>query len=116
MYYIKKTLEISAAHQLHLSYASKCSHLHGHNWNVTVYCRAEQLNEDGMVTDFGHIKEQIHGRLDHKIINDVLPFNPTAENIARWIVDTIPECYCAKVEESRNNVAVYTADDAAPIF
>lgn len=116
MYYIKKTLEISAAHRLQLSYASKCSRLHGHNWIVTVYCRAEKLNADGMVADFGHIKEQIHGRLDHQNLNEVLPFNPTAENLARWIVDTLPGCYCAKVEESRHNTAVYMTDDAAPVF
>ena len=36
MYYVRKTLEISAAHRLKLSYESKCSTLHGHNWIITV--------------------------------------------------------------------------------
>lgn len=107
MYYAIKDLEISAAHRLELSYPSPCANLHGHNWKMRVYCRAESLNTDGMVLDFTHIKKAIHGRLDHKYLNEVLDFNPTAENIARWIVDTIPECYRAEVQESDGNLAIY---------
>lgn len=107
MYYIKKTFEISAAHSLQLDYESKCCRLHGHNWRITVCCRAEELNGNGMVADFSFIKRNIKDRLDHKVLNEVLPFNPTAENIARWIVDTVPNCYRAEVQESENNIAVY---------
>ena len=107
MYYVKKRLEISASHSLSLSYASKCQNLHGHNWIVTVFCRAEELNPDGMVTDFSHIKQQIAERLDHRNLNEVLPFNPTAENIARWICDTVPNCYRVEVQESEGNMAAY---------
>ena len=49
MYYVTKRIEISASHRLELSYPSKCSRLHGHNWIITVYCRAGELNADGMV-------------------------------------------------------------------
>ena len=111
MYYISKRMEIAGAHRLRLSYESKCSHLHGHNWIVTVYCYAEELNEDGMVVDFKQIKDRIHVYLDHGYLNELLPFNPTAENIARWIVDTTPHCYRADVQESEGNIATYRIDD-----
>lgn len=107
MYYITKTLEISACHSLKLSYESKCTRLHGHNWVITVYCKAQELNADGMVCDFTHIKEILEDRLDHKNLNETVPFNPTAENIAHWIVESIPTCYRADVQESQNNTASY---------
>lgn len=110
MYYVSKRLEISAAHRLELDYESKCTGIHGHNWIVTVHCRAKQLNDAGMVTDFTHIKQNISDKLDHKLINDVLPFNPTAENMARWICENVPNCYRVDVQESEGNVASYEID------
>ncbi len=108
MYEVIKRLEISAAHSLTLSYESKCSNLHGHNWMVTVYLKSETLNSDGMIMDFTEIKRRIQDLFDHKVINDVVDFNPTAENMARYIVETLaPFCYRAEVEESENNKAVY---------
>ena len=80
MYYISKRLVISASHRLELSYPSKCSQLHGHNWTITVYCKALELNADGMVVDFKIIKQRIESQLDHANLNEVLPCNPTAEN------------------------------------
>jgi len=110
MYYVTKRIEISASHRLELSYPSKCSRLHGHNWIITVYCRAGELNADGMVCDFSHIKELIHGYLDHGNLNELLPFNPTAENIARWICDNVENCYRVDVRESEGNTASYERD------
>ena len=110
MYYVRKRLEVSAAHWLELSYESKCSSLHGHNWIIIVECRSRELNADGMVADFTLIKNKIMDMLDHRVINDVLPFNPTAENIARWVVDTIPTCFRCEVQESEGNMAAYEED------
>lgn len=111
MYYIKKTMEISGSHYLRLSHQSKCENLHGHNWIVTVYCKAKVLNDDGMVVDFTEVKQLVHGRLDHQDLNSVLSFNPTAENIAHWIVETVPNCYKADVQESTGNIATYERDE-----
>lgn len=110
MYTVIKRMEISAAHSLRLSYPSKCENLHGHNWIITVYCRAHELNADGMVTDFSHIKEAIHKQLDHKNLNEVFSFNPTAENIAHWICEHVENCYRVEVQESEGNTAIYEKD------
>ncbi|MCM1452374.1 MAG: 6-carboxytetrahydropterin synthase QueD [Clostridium sp.] len=110
MYYVTKRIEISASHRLQLDYESKCRNMHGHNWIVTVHCRAKELNSNGMVTDFTHIKAAVMDRLDHACLNDVLPFNPTAENIARWICGQVPNCYRVDIQESDGNTASYQAD------
>mgnify|MGYP002626172842 CR=1 FL=1 len=111
MYYVKKTLEISAAHSLTLPYDSKCTTLHGHNWLITICCRAQQLNANGMVTDFSHIKQFITDTFDHRNLNQVLaPLNPTAENMARYICEHIENCYRVEVCESSGNTAAYEID------
>lgn len=108
IYCVSKRMEIAACHRLSLSYESKCENLHGHNWIITVFCAANELNSDGMVCDFKHIKDKVHGYLDHGNLNELFPFNPTAENIARWITQQFPECYKAVVQESEGNIAVAT--------
>lgn len=112
MYRVSKRFEVAGAHKLSLDYESKCCNLHGHNWIITVTCESEELDSNGMVMDFKHIKDIISTELDHKNINEVgvfkeLGINPTAENIARWISTLIPRCVYVSVQESEGNVAEY---------
>ena len=101
MFTVIKRMEISASHKLVLPYRSKCASLHGHNWIITVYCRSARLNSEGMVVDFTRIKEVVTEKLDHQNLNEVLPFNPTAE---------IPQCYKVEVQESEGNIVIYEKD------
>lgn len=112
MYYVQKKMEISAAHSLRLDYESKCKHLHGHNWHVCVYCKSKTLNANGMVEDFTLIKKRIQDKLDHMYLNEVLTFNPTAENMAKWMCDQIPTAYKVSVQESDGNTAIYVKEDS----
>lgn len=112
MYEVKKRIEISAAHKLSLDYESKCTNLHGHNWIIDVYLRSETLDKNGMVMDFTHIKREILDKFDHKVINDIVDFNPTAENLAKYICDVLsPYCFRVDVQESTDNTASYIKDD-----
>jgi len=107
MYRISKRFEVAGSHKLNLDYESKCKNLHGHNWIITVYCQAEELDRNGMVIDFKEIKQKVSNKIDHQNMNDLFSFNPTAENIAKWIYDTVPFCYRVTVQESEGNTAEY---------
>lgn len=115
-YEVQKRMEIAGSHQLKLPYSSKCENLHGHNWIVTVYVGTDEKQDD-MVLDFTHIKKSIHDKLDHQHLNDILDFNPTAENIAEWIaheVDNMKKgvcCFKVTVQESEGNIATYNNID-----
>ncbi len=111
MYYVSKRMEIAGCHHLTLPYESKCTNMHGHNWIITVYCKAPTLNPSGMVEDFALIKKKIHSKLDHQNLNEIFDFNPTAENIAFWICSQIPSCYKVTVQESEGNIATYDEED-----
>jgi 6-pyruvoyltetrahydropterin/6-carboxytetrahydropterin synthase len=109
MYYLKKKMEVAGAHHLNLDYSSKCSNIHGHNWVVTIYCKSEILDKNGMIVDFTSIKNIVN-QLDHQDINNVVGMNPTAENLARWLCEQIPYCYRIDISETENNEASYVLE------
>jgi len=64
-----------------------------------------------MIIDFKKIKTLVHDYLDHQHLNDILDFNPTAENIAEWICNRVPTCYKVDVQESIGNTVTYERDN-----
>lgn len=112
MYYVSKILEIAASHHLKLDYPSKCCGLHGHNYRIEVFCKGPELDSNGMLVDFKLIKERVFDVLDHKDLNEVLDFNPTSENLARWICAQVPHCYKVSVQETSGNTAIYEKEEA----
>jgi 6-pyruvoyltetrahydropterin/6-carboxytetrahydropterin synthase len=94
MYEIMVESQFAAAHQLR-GYKGKCEKLHGHNWKAQIVVAAEKPNEIGLVIDFHELKKitnEILSTLDHSVLNEIFPFteiNPSSENIAKWLYDTI---------------------------
>ena len=112
MYFVEKTFEIASAHKLNLDYSSKCKNLHGHNFKITVYCKSNTLNKNGMVFDFKTIKDLVSDKFDHAYLNEIMSnINPTAENLAKYICCLIGEtCWKVDVYESAGNKASYIRD------
>lgn len=101
--------DICAGHRVY-GHESKCAHFHGHNYRIHFDVSAG-LDSLGRVMDFSVIKEKLCEWLetewDHRFlvwIEDpagphlremdptgvvAVPFNPTAENMAQYLVDVI---------------------------
>ena len=123
MYELTVQLEFAAAHRLR-DYPGKCSQMHGHNYRVEVTVRGSELDEAGMLIDFGRLKQlcaQVGDELDHSVLNEH-PFfqqnNPTAENISRYLYTEIAERFndseisleAVRVWESATSSATYRED------
>jgi 6-pyruvoyltetrahydropterin/6-carboxytetrahydropterin synthase len=109
MFRIAKTFEFSAAHQLKgLPDTHPCSRLHGHNYSVEVVLESKSLDEVGFVVDYrelGWFKEWIDNNLDHRNLNEVFSFNPTAENLARYLFGVCKSNWCEVVAVSVSETA-----------
>ena len=96
-YQISKIFNFSASHILNgLHENHPCSRLHGHNYAVRFWFGADELNATGFVIDYrelDEIKNYINNSLDHRHLNDIFEFNPTSENIAKFLFDTFKQKY-----------------------
>lgn len=142
MYQAERYHDISCGHRVHM-HESKCRHLHGHNYRIHFTCQAESLDNVGRVIDFSDIKSRlcmwVEENWDHKFLmweDDPMlmaiaradtegsivmcPFNPTAENMAKFLVDVVgPEqlkgtgikLVQVRVEETRKCSATYVRKD-----
>ena len=114
----------SSAHQLR-GYKGKCENLHGHNYRIEIYARGRELDNIGLLVDFGELKEaadEVVRYLDHRNINELAPFdeelNPSAENLARYILERVSsevgddrvEVYKVRCFETPTSVATYEVD------
>ena len=71
-------------------YVGPCGEMHGHTWEVRVFIRARKLNNWGIAIDFKNLKEGLKILLpDHKNLNEVFSFSPTAENLAKCFYQQI---------------------------
>lgn len=84
---ITKIFTFDSAHKLN-DYPGKCKNIHGHTYKLEVTVRGD-IGVDGMVMDFHSLDEFVSDKIlsiiDHKYLNEVFDFNPTAERLAFWI-------------------------------
>lgn len=119
-----RIIQFDAAHRVK-DHESKCRDLHGHRYVVEAAFTAKKPKDDkgldslGRVIDFGVIKEKLGGWVDQNLDHNVilwqkdqklgeaisgvtrqgiyyLPYNPTAENIAYYLLNDI----CPKLFEN----------------
>jgi len=101
--------EIHCGHRVY-QHSGKCQNIHGHSYIIHFYCQADKLDELGMVVDFGIIKstlcQWLEDNYDHRLLlweqdpiamqikqidntTTLVPYNPTAENIALYLMNIL---------------------------
>lgn len=133
---VLRRIRFCAGHRL-LGHGGKCENLHGHNYIADIFVSGRDVDSIGRVVDFAELKKLFKGWIDehwdhgfivfdkdeqaiaavksvepHKIY--LLPDNPTAENIARHLLEVVGPKLLARasgngLEVSR--VAVWETDD-----
>ncbi|MCF7792338.1 MAG: 6-carboxytetrahydropterin synthase [Victivallales bacterium] len=80
-----------SAHKLD-NYDGVCSRLHGHTWKICLWVKGEETHLDkvGILWDFNNLNE-ITSELDHRYLNEIVDFNPTAENLSLYIYRKLKE-------------------------
>ena len=133
-----RRLQFAIGHRVH-GHEGKCAHLHGHNFILLLTAEREHEGLDGIgrVLDFGVLKDRLGGWIerswDHGFLlwqEDkeaieamtwvhgqkyfLLPYNPTAENVGRYLLEVVgPQVLAgtgvrlvrAVVHETENGIA-----------
>lgn len=108
---IMRRIKFCAGHRL-FRHGGKCEFFHGHNYIAEFYVSGDTVDSVGRVIDFAELKARLKGWIDEHwdhgfLLSEkdenginaigmadpskvyVLPYNPTAENMARHLLDTI---------------------------
>ncbi len=136
-----RQLRFCAGHRLY-RHEGKCAYLHGHNYRADIEVEAAPggagVDAVGRVVDFSLIKRRMLGWLDehwdHAFIlfaDDatalaavrtaeptkyfVLPWNPTAENMARYLLEVVAPAVLADLGVIARRVAIWETDEACAV-
>ena len=106
---IMRRIKFCAGHRL-MNHGGKCENFHGHNYVADFFVQGDEQDDVGRVIDFSDLKRRVKGWLDehwdhsflihkdddnarralemvkpHRIF--VMPYNPTAENMAKYLLE-----------------------------
>ncbi len=120
---IMRRIKFCAGHRLH-GHGGKCEHFHGHNYVADFFVIGDTQDAVGRVMDFSDLKARCKGWIDEHwdhsfLVHNqdanaidalkrvvpcrlyVLPYNPTAENMAKYLLEVV----CPKVLEGSGGIA-----------
>ena len=136
-----RQLKFCAGHRLH-GHEGRCAFFHGHNYRVDIEVVADgggsEVDAVGRVIDFSLIKSRMLGWLDGHwdhaflVFEDdanalaavrlveptkyfVMPWNPTAENMARYLLEVVAPRVLGDLGVVARRVAVWETDESCAV-
>ncbi len=136
-----RQLRFCAGHRLY-RHESKCAFFHGHNYRVDIEVvgtnGGTEVDSVGRIIDFSMIKQRMLGWLDEhwdhafllceeddnalaaiKMVQPtkyfVMPYNPTAENMARYLLEVVAPGVLGTLGVVARQVVVWETDDACAV-
>ncbi|MEI5908753.1 6-carboxytetrahydropterin synthase QueD [Bacillus spongiae] len=123
-YELNKDMQFAAAHYVPHEAAGACQNVHGHTYFVNITIVGDELDETGFLINFQHIKQLIHKRFDHTLLNEDPTFSKedsnhfsTTEVMARKVWELIqehlntlptkPKCAQVFVRETPTSYCIY---------
>ena len=131
---IMRRIKFCAGHRLY-KHGGKCEFFHGHNYVADFYVTSDEVDSVGRVIDFAELKTRFKGWLDEhwdhgfilyegdenglqaiKMVEPCkyyeLPYNPTAESMARYLVEVVCPELLKDTDVRATRVGVWEAEDA----
>lgn len=131
---IMRRIKFCAGHRL-FGHGGKCEHFHGHNYVADFFVTGEEVDEVGRVLDFADLKARtktwIDQNWDHSFLvfeqdqNAIdaleavkpcrlfkMPYNPTAENMARYLLEEMCPKVLAGSGARATSVRIWETDES----
>ncbi len=131
---IMRRIKFCAGHRL-LGHGGKCEFFHGHNYRADFFVTGHEVDNVGRVIDFSELKKRFKGWLDEHwdhgfVLNQddqnglaavkmvepckcyVLPYNPTSENMARYLLEEVCPTLMAGTGVTATKVVLWESDES----
>ncbi len=129
-----RRIRFCAGHRL-FRHGGKCEFFHGHNYAADFHISGDDVDSVGRVIDFADLKRILKGWIDehwdHAFLLGVedengiaaiksvvptkyfiLPYNPTAENMARYLLQQVCPALLEGLAVRAHKVVVWETDEA----
>ncbi|GBF75860.1 6-carboxytetrahydropterin synthase QueD [Paenibacillus sp. 598K] len=123
-YELHKDMHFAAAHYIPHPSAGDCQTMHGHTYFADLTIVGDVLDQAGFLVNFAILKQLVHGRFDHTLLNNDNAFGakpekrmPTTEVVARIVYETVqahldtlphrPRCLQVFLRETPSSYVIY---------
>lgn len=110
-----RRIEFDAGHRV-IGHQFKCKYLHGHRYVLEITAKAQELDELGMVVDFGELKNIMKAWIDKNFDHNVIlckKDHTLGEHISSHTGQNV---YYLEQNPTAENIAFHLKNDIIPIL